>query len=322
MKCSSCGRGIPPGDKYCVYCGSTTGFLPIRMLRGWIGSLPVWARLAGAITILASVGVGVAFTLSDDSKSTTPVPTAAPLASFQLKEAADAPIPYANVNSKYTSSEPTIDAKLTPGEWTEPAFTKSFEYLIGNVSKGGEMVGYFMNDDEYLYVAVTVSADDFREDVFKQFEMEGVNFSLELRFDGDGDGVIRSGDDIRTIRPHFWESSNPGYNYYDNGSFDEESTMFYMSIAWGQTNGEGTMSYPGQTTTYTYELSVPLSSGNSNDLNLKPGDTIGVKVIFREGQDLANNSWRPYESIGWPVARGILDGRTYGKITLAIKPTY
>jgi hypothetical protein len=293
------------------------------LLSGWIGSLPVWARLAAAVIILASMGVVIAFNLSNkpsnEPESITPVPTAAPLASFQLKEAADAPIPYANVNSKYISSVPTIDAILTPGEWTEPAFTKSFEYLIGNVSKTGEMVGYFMNNDEYLYVAVTVSADDFREDVFKQFEKEGVSFSLNLRFDGDGDGIIRSGDDIRYIQPHFWESWYPGYNYYDNYSFVDESTM---NSTRGQTNGEGTVSYTDQTSTYTYELSVPLSSGNSGDLNVKTGDTIGVKVIFIEGQTLDNYTLWSRGAIGWPVLRGIIDGSTYGKVTLANKPTY
>lgn len=297
MKCRKCGRRIRPGDKHCVYCGLATGPLSLRKVRGFVEIMPLWARWVGAFIILAGIGVIIAFTILNNHESTRPMwaPEAAP---FQLKESSDAPISDVAVNSEYALSAPAIDGMLSPGEWPAPTFTKDFEYLIGHVSKTGDMngyftkvsktgkmSGYFMNDEQNLYVAITVSADDFREDNFRLIEEEGFGFVPEVRFDGDSDGVISQGDDIRTMTPNCGESLNPKAIYYRNGSFDEESWWFYIDIYSGHNNGKGAVSFPTRSTgTYTYEFSIPLHSGSSNDLSVKPGDTIGIKVILREVQ--------------------------------------
>ena len=324
MKCKKCGRRIPHGDKYCVYCGSTTGFLPLRFVHGWIGRLPVWVRLTGAATSLFIIGFLITFLLISKHTTLTPTPTPQPtlthqsekpLTSFQLKESANLSTQPPTVNSKYTSSAPTVDGIITPGEWTEPTFTKTFDYSIGNISKVGELVGYFMNDDDNLYVAITVSAEDFHEDIFDEFEKEGVGFALELRFDGDNDNIVTEREDVRTIGRDFYDNLNLRHFEYNNGSFCSMSGILLCGD--GNTNGAGNMSYPGDTNTFTYEFSIPLNSGNPGDLAVKPGDTVGLKVILGERQTL-DGSYRVLESVGWPIGGGVLDGSTYGKLVLAL----
>jgi len=329
MKCRSCGRQIPHSDNHCVYCGARTGPLPLRVVLGLSGRLPTWVKLLTGFAFIVGIAALIA-TMALNGSSSSPNPplpvlpgptvtgTEPPVPSFRLNEPSGAPIAYSTVNSDWAVSLPIIDGILTPGEWTGPPFTKSFEYLIGNVSKTGEMVGYFMNDDEYLYIAVTASAEDFKEGGFNKIEMEGVYFSLYLHFDNDNDGILEQGEDIKGLEMDIWDAlTGQGYYYHDS----------YTNLDWiaeptedDVQNGEASMAYPGNTSCLTYEFRIPLNTGDPNDLAVNPGDTTGVKVRLVEGQAFYMNSgpsMHSVASVGWPVGRGLIDGSTYGKLVLA-----
>lgn len=306
MKCRKCGHSIPPGDKHCVYCGAPTGPLPLRVALGLSGRLPPWAKwLSVSVTVIGIVALVVTSVLKSDGFT--------PLL-FQLKELADTTMSLVTVNSKYATSLPVIDGILEPGEWTEPTFTKSFDYQVGNVSKTGEMVGCFMNSEKYLYCAVVVSAEDFKKENFKKNKMEDAGFFLYLHFDNNNDGIIEKGEDIKVIEILMGGRTPPWYNddYADPDKNWPQSDWGGGDSAYmnAKRNGLGSASYSDSTGCLTYEFSIPLNDGDPLDLSAKPGDTIGIKVRLEE---------RNYGGvfIGWPIGRGVNMGSTYAKLTLA-----
>jgi len=319
VRCRKCGNRVPPGDECCVYCGARTGPLPLRIVLGLGGRLP--ARVKWATAIMFAIGIASAivvvvpggFTSSPHSSQNDILPTPRPSPPLLVNEASEVPNPPPTVTSRYISSTaPVIDGILTSGEWGEPAFTKTFEYLVGNVTKTAEMLGYFMNNEESLYVAITASADGFEQDILNKFGEERVLVWAHLYFDNDGNGILKGGVDMKCIRRYPWvESESWRYHYQD----------FYLTSDGGvaeddQKNGKGAAIHMADA--YTYEFQIPLDSGEFGDLSSKPGDIIGMKAVLH----IVLWSGTGYEILGggeagWPAASGLFDGSTYSKLVLS-----
>ena len=195
---------------------------------------------------------------------------------------------------------PTIDGTLGSGEWSEPAFTMPIKYLWKDEEKTGNMEGYFINDEDSLYVAITLTTEDFRPDMF---EKEKILLKLDLFFDERNDGVLRKGEDVKW----FWE-----LEYRD--AHQEGNTYSVDKLK----DGEGTCIYSSKANAFVYEFRIPLNSGDTEDLAVKAGDTLGIKVklsVFQEVE--VNKRWSPVWYDGWPDARSWTDGSTYGRLVLA-----
>jgi uncharacterized membrane protein len=212
------------------------------------------------------------------------------------------------INSKYVSAKaPAIDGALLPGEWPEPSFNKTFTYSFKNVEKKGIITGYFFNDDGSLYVAITVTTEDFKPDVFQK---ENELLALDMFFDENNDGILRKGEDNKK----FW-----GFEFQD--AHQEQENKPYSTRVDKRKDGEGACVYSNPINTYVYECRIPLNSGDTEDLAVKPGDTIGIRVVLSEYKETeANKMWKTIGSDGWPTGQGWIDG-IYGQLVLAQKPS-
>lgn len=226
----------------------------------------------------------------------------------------DIPITRPIVYSEYVSgSPPIIDGVFTPGEWAEPAFTKPFQYTVNDDDKVGEIAGHFMNDEHSLYIAITVGGDGMQHSVPEDW----VWFWLELSFDGNNDDVISVYEDVRAVRSSlagtWWK------DYYDDMYVSDDGTGLDKDQS-----GEGASTFAAERNSYIYEFQIPLNSGDINDLAVKAGGIVGVKVRLLElakavgGEDVRTSylvGWA-----GWPLAKGQRDTSTYGKLVLAVAP--
>ena len=286
MKCRKCGRVVPYTDKFCVYCGSPL----VPRLR-----IPVWGKWLIALLPVCVVAVMV-FRFFPQLSSYPDIPAHVPILTW---EPTDTVATRLIVNSKYISAAPVIDGVLAPDEWMEPAFVKPIKYSVSGEEKSGTMKGYFLNDSDSFYGLITVSAEDFKDVIF---EKERVSFSLLVYFDDDDD-VHSTGRNIIT----FWTS-----NYADAHISSSDGAL----IRDDQQNGEGTRGYEIETNTYLYEFRIPLNSGDSDDLAMKAGDTLAIKVVLQQYDHQHN---KLIGVSGWPSG-GTIDASAYGRLALAAGP--
>ena len=216
--------------------------------------------------------------------------------------------PHPTINSKYVSAKaPLIDGVLSTSEWPEPAFSKTFTYSFQNEEKTGVMKGYFMNDDNSLYVATTVTAKDFRPDIL---EKEKALLALDIFFDENNDGILRKGEDNKK----FWQ-----FQYEDWHQRQENKP--YGTTWEEQQDGKGACIYSDTADTYVYECQIPLNSGDNEDLAVEPGDVMGIRLVLSEYIETeASNRWENIGFDSWPTGQGWIDG-PYGQLVLVTSST-
>jgi hypothetical protein len=163
--------------------------------------------------------------------------------------------------SDYTTKPPEIDGIIRPGEWTNKMSITLNGYEDPKSRKEGEL--YVMNDDDNIYIAVVIpDADETKYDY------------LLLDLDQGNDHIATDGDEdaIRCI------------------AIDQ--TIQYTDMHWDSTeewwsedlnaHGDGSQSYvyphPGVDGKYRYEFVKPLKSGDTQDMALNLGDTIGFRI--------------------------------------------
>ena len=260
--------------------------------------MPAWGKW---LTVLAVIGIAgvMAIILPKifiSSQSSVPVM----LMPENINTSGSPP----SIYSKYLStSAPTIDGVLTPSEWPEPAFDKTFTYSFQNEEKTGVMKGYFMNDNNSLYVATTITAEDFNPDIF---EKEKALLALDIFFDENNDGILRKGEDNKK----FWQFQ------YEDWHQEQEDRPY--STTWDeQQDGKGVCIYSDTTGIYIYECQIPLNSGDNEDLAVKPGDVMGIRLVLTEYIETeASKRWENIGFDSWPTGQGWIDG-PYGQLVLA-----
>ncbi len=210
------------------------------------------------------------------------------------------------VSSKYVSlASPSIDGVLLSDEWPESAVDKTYSYDSNNGEKTVLMKAYFMNDEGYLYIAVTVTSEDLTPEAL---EKDQLLLALDIFFDENDDGILRKGEDNKK----FWELQ------YQDGHQMQESKPYSTRFDTTQ-NGEGVCVFSNTSNTYVYECRIPLNSGDPEDLAVKPGDIVGIRVILAEYKLKDDNqTWRTVSQDGWPGGPGWING-PYGHLSLATK---
>ena len=76
-------------------------------------------------------------------------------------------------------------------------------------------------------------------------------------------------------------------------------------------DGQGAQAWSSGTG-HTFEFSVPLASGDSEDLTALAGDTVGFMVSYQEEGPTYSD---------WPTGAFWSDATTYGDLVLAAGPT-
>lgn len=140
----------------------------------------------------------------------------------------------------------TIDGTLSAGEWDNAAMWSVFSGAYAGSTF------YMMNDDDYLYIALSVIDATLANDDI-----------MEVRFDNANNDTLDAGDDELFLSPLGFTDA------HFNGTF--------FGIP-DSTDGAGAVSGFGSFN--VFELMHPLSSGDTFDFSLAAGDTAGFCLRY------------------------------------------
>jgi len=209
------------------------------------------------------------------------------------------------VKITYTSA-PTVDGILSPGEWPDPVKSKTLTYRDDATptphEESHQMDVYFKNDDTYLYVAVKITGDDFEA---AGYQPTGDMDVLDVAFDNNNNGQVDSNEDDK----HFWN-----LEYVDSHAID--TNQWQVDDQPSDTIGYATHSAPDASGDYIYELKIPLKFSNIQNLNIRPGNIVGVCIKFEEWHyaDGFLGSRGDWSNASWPSFTGSMK---FGKLKLA-----
>lgn len=222
------------------------------------------------------------------------------IGSMLIPPLSDAPV----IQSQYTLTPPVIDGILDSMEWPEPAFTKQLDYVNQGFQEKHEMIGYFMNDDHYLYIAIVITMEDFEASTTESSDID----VIEIYFDNNNNNIIEPNEDIH----NFWNLRYGDWHFEENERWCSDQN----------THGQGKATHSNKNTgDYIYEFKIPLNCGDVQDLSVTSGSVIGIKILYREMHcDSKTGKWEWKKNgvaeDGWPNKEGRFDGTTYGKLML------
>jgi hypothetical protein len=298
MKCRHCGNIVANSDRHCVYCGKR------------LGLVPTWAKLLAVPVIAVVVTVSVLLARCDSGTLVT---------SISMSDSGYPTTAVAESQYLLSGVPPQVDGVLGAEEWGAPAFTQgvSFWRHYTRVENGvwqevdqeficsGELRGYFVNDSTSLYVATALTADGLEPGLL---EGEGMHCDVLLSFDGDNNGVLTQGEDVRVFDWYPPGSEMGIRDCYWNGPWDYRDDNV-------QNECEGAAYSAGEENALSAEFRIPLSSSDPGDLAVAAGDTIGFSLSLAIDD---GGVWYPssYDGeVGWPSSYG-----TCNRIVLASGP--
>jgi predicted RNA-binding protein with TRAM domain len=185
--------------------------------------------------------------------------------------------------SAFTSTPPTIDGTMSPGEW---AAADTIDFSSTDVDVAHTL--YVMNDANNLYLAVK------RYDTTPATAADWVTFV----FDNDNDGLLETGDDrisatLAVGSPAFSDQFYSGSIPVSDEGWQYEGTV------------DGSAAVGAQDTYTIFEISHPLNSGDfgpvdwqdptilgPHDFALNFGDTVGFDIETYDGS---------YDLGDWPA---------------------
>lgn len=208
------------------------------------------------------------------------------------------------LHSVYSSVPPTIDGSLSLNEWGEPTIVDTLTYTNDSVNyETHDMFVYFMNDNNYLYIAAKITNDDYESDLDGDWDV------IEIWFDGNNNGIIEPGEDIKRFTNLL----------YEDWFYEGESEGYYNWSSDATLDGEGVASHSNQAIgDYTYEFKIPLNSGDAHDLAITSDSTIGLHIQYSESYyNATDESWICDGTMdGWPNNGDQFDGSNYGTLKL------
>ena len=179
-----------------------------------------------------------------------------------------------DVLSAWSITTPTIDGTLSPGEWADAAVVN---FTLNYCSESHDVTLYVKNDGTYLYLAAVVRNEEYSN--LAEMYHDFANFY----FDNNNNGVIDVGEDglaIRFDNTVFKDTYNPngvnGWSYSDDGSGGTNDIVGAVTHTNPVPDGIGD---------YTFEYRHPLNSADdAHDFSLNPGDTVGFRFSFPDGE--------------------------------------
>lgn len=196
----------------------------------------------------------------------------------------------------------TVGGTMAPGEWdSAPSISHTLEYVDvkTNQSETHPMTLWYRADPYALYLCVKIEG----EDAGGTQKMD----LLTVYFDNDGDGVLEPNEDVKAIRAHLYNDYyrlpvSHGLRSECDPLFDGSGAVFHST---GSDRGD-----------YVYELMVPWSSKDPNDISVVGDTTLGIKIVFTESLK-KGSSWQyaPRSFDGYPDGDS-QNGETYARLTV------
>lgn len=179
-----------------------------------------------------------------------------------------------DVLSAWAVVTPTIDGTISPGEWVDADVA---DFTLAYCTESHDVTLYVKNDDTYLYLAAVVRDEEYSN--LAEMYHDFANFY----FDNDNDGVTDTGEDglaIRFDNTIFRDTYNPiGVNGW---SYSDDTDGGTNDIVGATTH---TNPVPDGVGDYTFEYRHPLDSADdTHDFSLSPGDTVGFRFSFPDGE--------------------------------------
>jgi len=201
-------------------------------------------------------------------------------------------------NSNWATTTPTIDGDIVSffGEWSDAT----------TVSVGAATV-YVKNDGVNLYVAAIVPDTTYDPG---SIGPPVTGDSFVMLFDEGSDGLVQGDGDGMTLNPGIF--GPPNSNDYVDLFWDPAGSLMSPPLSPDTllTDGSGNWSWDGAN--YYYEFSKPLNSGDSEDMAVSPGDTVGVGIAY---QDVTGRT-----GYWWTCCSNSDDPATWGDLVLATTP--
>ncbi|GEM_PF-2188947 len=157
-----------------------------------------------------------------------------------------------SLTTSFVSVPPTIDGALSSGEWGSPLSISLNGFNDPSIVRTGEL--YLRNSSTDLFVALVLS-----EPVASASDI------AEINIDADHDHKATAGkeDALR----------------FENGAVD----LFWQGSDWAADSSQhGMVARSYSNGKYAYEFRKPLNSGDSQDMAVSPGRTIGFRIQTRD----------------------------------------
>lgn len=181
------------------------------------------------------------------------------------------------IDSTYTTSPPTIDGVISPGEWSNAMDITLNGYNSPSNTIDGQL--YVLNCNADLYVAIVLDDSTESNDDWAMVD-----------FDQDHDHTATTG-------------GEDAMDYYYGAYLD-----YYWDGGWwagdigdsGTNHGSGARTHSnGQ---YTYEFTKPLDSGEAKDISLAHGDVVGFRIEVWD-HDVHDNYRYPQDTVDAVTSR-------------------
>ncbi len=175
----------------------------------------------------------------------------------------------------------TIDGRVDPQEWSS-ASSETFQMITVSTADPLTATLYVMNSAKYLYIGITINDDEFSEQA--KWLPGGDTFRID--FDNDHSGSLFAlWDDVLNIAA--------GFPQFDDrciyGGTNPSSSGADVDYG-GRFNGAGAANRAGELN--HFEMRHPLCSGDELDFCLHPGDLVGFRLEYLDGEgpDVFNGS--------------------------------
>jgi hypothetical protein len=177
------------------------------------------------------------------------------------------------IKSVQTCGAPLIDGSVNMQEW-DSAWSK--KYRIESPSRAGShtLTLYVTNDDENLYLGVTVDDDEFST----RAQYLPIGDAIRIDFDDDRrNALFTKGENVVIVG-----AGTPQYgDYYIVGGGSKKSASEDDSTG-GTLDGEGAASRIGDLN--HFEVRIPLCSGDGHDICVHADDTLAFQIEYLDGE--------------------------------------
>jgi hypothetical protein len=167
----------------------------------------------------------------------------------------------------------TIDGKVDPSEW-KSASVQTFQMVPPGSGNPFTATLYVMNSGYYLYMGITINDDEFSS--YGNYLPQGDTFRVDFNNDHSG-SLFTLNDDVLLISagsPQFQDNHIVG---------DPTSSSNGPDLNEGGTS-DGIGAASRMDGLNHFELRHPLCSGDTLDLCLQAGDTVGFRLEYLDAQ--------------------------------------
>ncbi len=216
------------------------------------------------------------------------------------------------LKSTFSSRPPVIDGVISSGEWNKVSLA-----IDGTDNEFIEsIVGYVMNDEDYLYIAAVIPEIQAPESTYEDANPgDIVSYALEVAILDQTVGMkdIKSLESSKSIHSYYTDSS---YNIPNPEEISGGDTIYLETCGEEVPNGDGVVRFSenGGNLDYTFEFKIPLNSGdpldvvigeNNADIRLSFFKMLNDSTVGLMGEPVI--SWPSFSSFPSTEAHLILD---------------